>query len=247
MSHVIITPTEIEQPLYEGRLEFTPGSIEQVAREKGGTFSRSEIESTGPVVTLGQPQWWNLAHLAREKGQTLPAELSLLLREADFYLLLLACSFRPARDSQVAWARFTAYLRAKVGGQQPIAFDLFPREIYEQAKTDLRVSISPSLKFAEVELSPGEVVTTIEVRKLEPVIIGYGALEPAPNWDFEQHKDYPLRGSKFSYLIVKKPHGAEAVRLTLDLTVDVVTRHGLLSARVAEKDQAHLSQVVCTD
>lgn len=117
----------------------------------------------------------------------------------------------------------------------------------DQAKTDLRVSISPSLKFAEVELALGEVVTTIELRKLEPVIIGYGALEPAPNWDFEQHKDYPLRGSKFSYLIVKKPHGAEAVRLTLDLTVDVVTRHGLLSARVAEKDRAHLSQVVCTD
>ncbi|MFQ5813193.1 MAG: hypothetical protein ACE5I2_08415 [Anaerolineae bacterium] len=42
----------------------------------------------------------------------------------------------------------------------------------------------------------------------------------------------------FGYLIVKKPHSAEAVRLTLDITADVVTRHGLLSATVSERDRA---------
>jgi len=56
-----------------------------------------------------------------------------------------------------------------------------------------------------------------------------------------------LAGSKFGYLIVKKPHNAEAVRLALDITTDVVTRHGLLRARVTERDRTHLSRVVCTD
>lgn len=246
MSHTIITPTEIENPLYEEQLEFTPAAIEQVAREKGRESMPAELKSAGPVVTLGQPQWWNLAHLAREKGETLPAELSLLLRDADFYLLQLACSFRPERGSQVEWARFTAHLQPKAGQEDPIAFDLYPREIYDETKTDVKVSIAPSLKFATVEGKLGEVVTTIEFRKLEPVVIGYGALESAPNWDFEKHKDQPLRGSKFGYLIVKKPRSAEAVRLTLDITADVITRHGLLSARVTEKDRAHLTQVVCT-
>ena len=247
MPYTIITPTKIEHPFYEGQLEFSPGAIEQMDRGRGGKSMPSELKSLRPVVTLGQPQWWNLAHLAREKGETLPAELSLLLRDADFYLLLLACSFRPERGSHVEWARFTAYLRPKAGQETPIAFDMYPREIYDETKTDVKVSIDPSLKFAGVALSPGQIVTTIEFRKLEPVVIGYGVLEPTPNWDFEKYGDQPLRGSKFGYLIVKKPRSAEAVRLTLDITADVVTRHGLLSATVTKKDRTHLSQVVCTD
>jgi len=247
MIPTIITPTKIEHPFYEGQLEFSPEATEQMARGRGEKSMPSELKSLRPVITLGQPQWWNLAHLAREKGATLPAELSLLLRDADFYLLRLACSFRPERDSQVEWVRFTAYLRPKAGQETPIAFDMYPREIYDETKTDVKVSIDPSLKFAGVELSPGQIVTTLEFRKLEPVVIGYGVLESTPNWDFEKYGDQPLRGSKFGYLIVKKPRSAEAVRLALDITADVVTQHGLLRARVIEKDQAHLSQVVCTD
>jgi len=252
MSHTIITRTAIEHPLYEGQLELTPGAIEQAAREKGWKSMVGEPKPPMPVVTVGQPQWWNLAHLARERGEVLSAELSLLLHDADFYLLRLACSFRPERGSQIEWARFNVYLRPKTGQENPIAFDLYPREIYDETKTDLKVSIAPSLKFAAfegitVEGKLGEVVTTIEFRKLEPVIIGYGLLQSNPGWDFERHKDQPLRGGKFGYLIVKKPRSAEAVRLTLDITADVVTRHGLLSARVTEKDRAHLTRVVCTD
>ena len=247
MPPTIITPTEIEHPLYEGPMEFTPATVELAVEEQRMKVMRGGAKLPVPVVTLGQPQWWNLADLAQEKGETLPAELSLLLRDADFYLLLLACSFRPERGSHVERARFTVYLRPKAGQESPIAFDLYPREIYDETKTDVKVSIAPSLKFADVALSPGEVVTTLEFRKLEPVVIGYGVLESAPNWDFHQHKDQPLRGSKFGYLIVKKPRSAEAVRLALDITADVVTRHGLLSARVTERDRAHLSRVVCTD
>jgi hypothetical protein len=252
MTHTIITPTEIEHPLYEGPLEFTLEAIEEAARKQGGETKPGDIKPPRPVVTLGQPQWWNLAHLAREKGETLPAELALLLRESDFYLVQLACSFRPERDSEVTWARFNVYLRPKTGQEYPIAFDLYPREIYEKSKTDVKVSIAPSLKFAAfegatVEGKLGEVVTTIEFKKLEPVIIGYGALESAPNWDFEKHELHPLQGSKFGYLIVKKPHSAEAVRLTLDITADVATKHGLLSAKITEKDRRHFTQVVCTD
>jgi hypothetical protein len=247
----IIAPTEIENPLYEGRLEFTPATVE-MARRKGGESVRGELGSAGPVVTLGQPQCWNLASLARERGEVLPAELALLLRDADFYLLQLACSFRPERGSEVTWARLNLYLRPITGQETPIAFDLYPRKIYDETKTDWKVSIAPSLKFAAfeditAEGKLGEVVTTIEFRKLEPVVVGYGLLQSNPGWDFEKHKDQPLRGVKSGYLVVKKPHSAEAVRLTLDIAADVVTRHGLLSARVTKKEQSHLSLVVCTD
>jgi hypothetical protein len=252
MTHIIMAPEEIENPLYEGQLAFTPATIEEAARQKGGESVRRELKSAGPVVTLGQPQCWNLASLARERGDALPAEIALPLRDADFYLLQLACSLRPERDSEVTWVRLNVYLRPKTGQEAPIAFDLYPREIYDEVKTDWKVNIAPSLKFAvfegvEVEGKLGEVITTIEFRRLEPVVVGYGLQQSDPGWDFEKHREHPLRGVKSSYLIVKKPHGAEAVRMTLDIAADVVTQHGLLSARVTEEDRSHLSLVVCTD
>ena len=138
MPPTIVTPTEIEHPLYEGPMEFTPATIERAVEERRMEVVRGGAKLPVPVVTLGQPQWWSLADLAQEKGEALPAELSLLLRDADFYLLLLACSFRPERGSQVEHARFTAYLRPKVGQESPIAFDLYPREIYDETKTDVQ-------------------------------------------------------------------------------------------------------------
>ena len=91
MAHTIIVPTEITNLLYEGQLPFTPGAIE-TARKQGGDSVPRDLASVGPTVSLGQPQYWNLASLAREKGEALPAELTLLLRESDFYLVQLACS-----------------------------------------------------------------------------------------------------------------------------------------------------------
>jgi hypothetical protein len=256
MTRTIVTPTEIEHPFYKGQMEFTPAAIEEATR-KGLESTSVDLKSTRPVVTLGEPQCWNLASLAREKGKILPAELVLLLRDADFYLVQLACSLRPGRDSQVTWARLDVYLRPKTGPDNPIAFDLYPRDIYDETKTEVKVSIGPSLKFAAfegttVEGKLGEVVTTVEFRKLEPVVIGYGPLQSNPGWDFEKHKDQPLRGAKFGYLIVKKPHNAEAVRLTMNITAEVAIRRGLLcarvlGARVAEKDQEHLTRIVCAD
>jgi hypothetical protein len=247
MTFTIITPPEIERVFYEGPLEFREADFEQSGLDKGSPLIKKENKSAEPVVTLGQPQCWNLSHLLREKGQPIPAELALLLPGADFYLVQLACSFRSAKNAQIEWARLTAYLRPKTGQENPIAFDLYPREIYDKNSVSLKIAIAPSLKFAPFGGSLGEAVTNIEFTKLEPVIISHGVLESIPNWDYENTKNYPLRGSKFGYLIVKKPHSAEAVRLTLDIVADVVTRHGLLSARVVEKDRANLTQVICSD
>lgn len=242
MPRTLITPSEIENPLYEAQLE--PGAT---GWEKGWRLNEAYLRSAGPVVTLGQPQWWNLARLAEEEGRPLPPELALLTREASFYLVMLACSFRPSRGSEIEWARFTAYLRPKTGQECPIAFDLYPREIYHEIKVNRKIGIGPSLKFSAFEGKVGEMITTIEFTKLQPVVIGHGVLESAPNWDYEKHKGRSLRGSHFGYVIVKRPRAAEAVRLTLDVVADVVTPRGLLSTRVIEKDRAHLTRVVCTD
>jgi len=247
--HTITTPTDIKSPLYESQLELVSTSIGEEARSKN---QREVQKLIGPVVSLGQPQCWNLASLAREKGTALPAELALLLRDADFYLLELACSFRPERDCQVTWARLDAYLQPKVGQDNPVAFDLYPLEVYNETKTDWKVNISPNLKFGmfegvKIEGSLGEMITTINFRKLEPIVVGFGRNQANPGWDFETSKTQPLRGVKVGYVIVKKPHGAEAVRLILNISADVMTQHGRLRGKIIEKDKARLTQVVCTN
>ena len=125
MPSIIVTPSEIEHPLYEEHMELSSGEGRRRSEE-------TPVSMPGPVVTLGKPQWWNMSKLARERGEQLPPEL-LLMHEADFYLVQLACSFRPSKDSQVEWAQFNVYLRPhKAGQQDPIAFDLYPREIYNE-------------------------------------------------------------------------------------------------------------------
>ena len=249
MLHTISAPMTIKDPFFEGQLSFVPRTNETSQR---GESIPEHLPPAGPRLSLGQPQCWNLAKLTREKGSTLPAEMALLLRNADFYLLQLAYSFRPEPKSEVVWARLNVDLQPMMGKDFPIVFDIYPREIYEVEKKDWKVSIAPSLKFSvfegvDIDAKLGEAVTTIEFRKLEPVIVGYGLLQSNPSWDIEKHREHPIRGVKSNYIIVKKPHGAEAVLLTIALTVDVVTQHGLLRARVNDKDQARLCLVVCED
>jgi hypothetical protein len=235
------TPTEISSVIYEGSLQFDPLDVEKLGYRGAG-----EPELPSPTIGIGQPQWWNLAELMQESGKSLPAEIKLLLDEADFYLVRLACSFRPTRASQVEWARFTAYLRPKLAGADPIAYDIYPREIQDEAKTDVKVSISPSLKLVDkIEASLGGVEFAIQYQKIEPAIIGTGVLESNPGWDFSRTNKYPVVGAKFLHLVVKRPRSAEAVRATFDLQAQVKTHEGILRATVDQK-AAHLSVVMCS-
>jgi hypothetical protein len=241
MIDTIITPTEIQTPLYEAELEFNMGATEK------GRAAEGTVPAAAPVVTFGQPQAWNLPRLAKEKGLPVPAEIALLDHQADFYLLMLSCSFRPSPNSTIEWVRFTVSLRPKSGQELPIAFDLYPREIQEEARTDLKVSIAPNLKFSGFEAGFGSILTTIVLGRVEPIVIGYGALESTVDWDFRKHRAHPIVGAKFMYLIVKKPREALAVRVTQNAVAEIMTKHGLLTAKTKEHDEAHRSAIICND
>jgi hypothetical protein len=246
MEMEIEAPTRIEHPLYENRLEVTEG-VEKLR----GLPLRQELSDVAPTVTLGQPQWWNLATMAEQKGEPLPAEMALLMREADFYLLQLATSFRPQRRAKVMWARVDLYLEPTSGDVPPLAFDLYPREIYEEKKDESKVTIDPSLSFsafgAKVEGKLGQVLTTVHFRKLEPVVVAHGLLQSNCGWDYQRSHQNPLEGIQVGYLIVKKPRAAEAVRLMMDVRAEVSTPSGLFGMRVTEQDQARRTVDVCAE
>jgi hypothetical protein len=241
----IQTPTDIQQICYEGELEVTPESLNLQLKSdpKGVAFA----QSYAPAVTLGQPQEWNLRALAEAEGKTLPPELSLLLQDADFYLLMLACSFRPKAGSEITFARFNVNLAPKTGSVLPLAFDLYPLLVQNEAKHEVKVKIAPSLKFSEAELSLGELLGKIEFRTIEPEIIAYGLHESQPSWDFVMSQSHPLQGSRFTYMIVKKPRFARWVIMTLSLSADIAVGQGFFRAKLRETDHAHATMEVCVE
>jgi hypothetical protein len=242
----IEAPTVIETPLYESRLEISEGG-----EERRHTFIQQQLSEMAPVVTLGQPQYWNLASMASEKNQSLPAEMKLLLDEADFYVLQIASSFRPQREARVKWARVDIYMQPISGQIQPLAFDLYPREIYNEKGGDSKITIEPSFSFGafgtNVESKLGQALTTIDFRRVEPVVVAYGLLQPNCGWDYQRSHQNPLEGIQVGYLIVKKPRSAEAVRMVMDVRAEVSTPSGLFGMRVTEQDQSQRTVVVCRE
>lgn len=242
MPPLIITPTEIDKPLYEGELVFVESTIKAVVTK--GKFTETNVRRAAhaPVVTLGQPRC--LGQFGAD--YPLPIETKKLAEKADYFLVRLACSFRPQRDSQVDYAKLSTFLQPRAGKTPPIAFDIYPRSVYKPVEGEFNVSIAPGLKFAKVaELSVGQASTTIQFQELQPVIIGAGIQQADPSWEFERHRGQPVRGSRFLYLIVERPRSAEAVRIILDITADVRTKCGLLAATLKEQDRDHLTQIVC--
>ena len=240
----IEAPTVIQTPLYESRLE-----VSQIGEERRHTVIQRQLSEMAPIVTLGQPQYWNLAAIALEKKKSLPAEIALLLDEADFYVLQIASSFRPQREARVKWARVDLYLQPTSGQQQPLAFDLYPREIYDEKGSDAKITIEPSFSFAafgaSVETKLGQALTTIDLKRTEPVVVAYGLLQPNCGWEYERSHQKPLAGIQVGYVIVKKPRTAKAVRMVMDVRAEVSTPSGLFGMRVTEQDQAQRTVVVC--
>lgn len=244
---LITTPSEITNVLYEGALEFSETATERLVKHDGEPTRKELAGYERPIVTIGEPVWWNVAEVYREEGKPLPATISLLLRDADFFLVQLACSFRLGRDTRVEWARFAAYLRPRnAAASNPLAFDLHPLEVYDQVARDVRVRVSPTLKFVEAaEASLGEVALELKYNELIPVITAAGAQESNFSWDLRETKEHPLRGARYFHALVKRPHGAEGVRASFEVAADVVTPRGLLQAVLHKKEAASLSRVIC--
>jgi len=241
---LIQTPEEISDYLYEGSLLYNHEDIQRILTQREAVGpGKSKLSS--PMIGIGRPQWWDLAKLAKEAGKPISPKMEILLKDANFYLVNLACSFRPSRSSWVEAASFSVYMRAKNGNAEPIAYDLFPRDIQEETKTDVKFGISPSLKFTDLEVKLGTVDFTLQCKKLEPVITAFGALQPDPGWDFMRTKKQDIRGPKFMYLIVKRPKGVEAVRISFELSAQVRIRQGLLAATIDEEIKSHLSTMIC--
>ncbi len=220
------TPAQITNPAFDGFLEPLPSHASMTTR--GGQLTRAR---------LGRPAWWSAAEMFGENWKP--------PRGGDVYLLVrLACSLQPGAGQEVQEASLTAYLHCRGTDRQPVAFDLFPREVKEEAQTDLTLSLGPELKFGVVEGSLASAGATIHVPRVEPVIVTSGLGEANPTWIFRRHRKHPLEGSRLVYAVVARPADARELRLSLELAATVADRYGPVRVGVPEPARANLSWVI---
>jgi hypothetical protein len=159
----------------------------------------------------------------------MPHLLKVRSEEHDFYLVRAVCSFRPMRRSvSLSWARFIVRLLPDSNEQQPIAYDLYPKEISQEVKRHVKVSLSPTVNFQELQAGVGGIEFGFEYPELQPVISAYGIGENAVHWDYEEAKGIRLQGSKTMHFLVEAPKGMSSGWASLDLAADVLVRNSLL-------------------
>lgn len=239
----LTTPDTIKHILVERQLEPVNDDILDPSTRNGQNRSLKlagrEVLRDMPVVSLGQPETWPLQDLY--PSRKLPSSIRTKLNQADFYLVRLSCSFRPLHgESRVEWARFrVALLPHSLTGGQPIAFDCYPQQVTREVKRQIKVTLSPLLKFQELEISVGSAEIGFEYAEQVPLISATIGSSFDPSWDYRASSGQDVVGTKWMYLLVKAPKGLASGRAQLELEADVMVRGVRLPAMfLRQREQA---------
>lgn len=218
------TPDTIEHILVERQLELVSDDAFDLSarflQDPGVKLTPRDM----PVVCIGQPEPWTLQDFY--SPSKLPRPIRTKLSQADFYVIRLSCSFLPVHaENRVEWARFRmALLPQSSTGEQPVAFDLYPQQVMQEVKRQIKVTLSPSLKFQEVEASTGSAEFGFEYTEQIPLISASIGSSFDPSWDYRAGAGQELQGTKWMYLLVKAPKGLKSAQALLDLEADVLVR-----------------------
>jgi len=184
-------------------------------------------------ISVGKPQVMNIEKALKEKNIKTTAKIKQMLDKSDFYHIRFACTFKPDKECKFVWVRFGLKLyginiEKKAKDNLPIAYDMFPKEVYEEIKVKRATNIGPNFKFKDfIQFGVGS-KSEKEFIKYEPEIISFGLLEPDPCWDFRKSKgkDFII-GSKELFLIVKAPKGMN-VEAKFEFAAEVHSFLGIL-------------------
>lgn len=209
---VIKAPTKIEHPIYRAEFKYTPA----LGIKKISGFNDTDQERLkGNIIEVGEPERWNLKELCKRKEMKLPIEMKMLFNEFDFWLIQSPFSFMPAHDNQFKWGRIVAKMEPlSESMKNPIAYDVYPRDIHQEKKENHRISIGLSLKFAEIIGLNAEYVQEIEFTRLVPVITVAGIGKSKPTWNFRGSAAFNLKDVNTLYIIMKTPIGSEGIKVS---------------------------------
>lgn len=201
-----------------------------------------ELGENYPLVTIGRPESWAI--------QEVTENLSIIeskLQESDFYLIRLACSFRPRhRGVIIKQASFSLQFEYKRGHKEPVLFDMYPGTLYYRSKKDVKVKINPTLKFFESEVSLGEASYEFCYDSISPQIISYGIGESRAEWDYVYDKlpeSIPIEGSKIMLIIVKTEKGSRPYYGNVLIKADLLSQGQILKTHIPYNIQKPLTLI----
>jgi len=236
------TPDRIESVLWEGSLvPATEAALEALGRDfarRGVQADARKASANLDVLTIGQPETWKVTDF--DKPGTMPYAMQSKLAEADFYAVRLACSFRvKPKELEVDWARFIVRLLPDGEGLQPLAFDLHPLMVTQDIKRAVKVTVSPALKFQQLEAKAGGVEFGWEYAELHAIISAAGGSEAEASWDYSTAEGVStVQGTKWMHMLVKAPRGMPHAEVALDLTADLKVRGSDLPVLLPRKGSA---------
>jgi hypothetical protein len=218
----IQTPEHITDPIFSGYLEAS-----------GGTLRATEQTS----AEIGRPEWWFASDVIGEAFKPPQGdETHLLLR--------FAYSLTPPKNHEIEDATLSVGFSCDGPTAQPVVFDLFPQEVLEESKTDLKLSVKPTLKMKEAEASLVSLEASISVPKVEPIVTTAGLGGAKLSWHYRKHKRHPLIGTRMTYAIVGYPSAAERMSIQVGLTANVSGKFGFGLVKIPSVAEAKLLRTI---
>ena len=219
---MIQTPEQIADPIFSGSLE----SPERELRDAESTLAQ-----------IGRPEWWFASDVIGESFK--PPQ-----GDETYLLVRFAFSLTPPSNHEVEESRLTAHLTCPGAAAQPVVFDLFPREVLEETKNDVKVKLEPSLKLSEAKLAVGSVEAGIHIPTIQPIVTTSGIGGGDPVWQYRKHRRHPIIGTRMAYAIIGYPSAADKMTIQLGLTATVRGRFGFWPLRVPSTAEAQLVRTV---
>lgn len=173
-----------------------------------------------PRVSIGKPDWWS--------GDKLGEAWKAPDGNYSYGLARFAFSLRPEGMQEVRRAELVLDFQPENGSGRPVAFDLVPRVETEEQTGTFTLGIGPDFKFSSVDVTIAKAETTINLRRVFPVIITDGIGESTARWVFVSRSAHPLVGSQLVYAIVQLPKGVQGAMVRLFLNAEIGRFKGFL-------------------
>ncbi len=215
-------PAEPQASVWSGTLGTRPDLEEAVPKGLGRRLDLESMAGDLPSVSIGRPEVLRAVHAVAPEGFE-------HVEPKDFYLVRLWCSFLGFQTDLVFdHAHFKVTL-ASPGADTAavVAHDLYPSEVMHTVKRNVKFTLSPALKFAEIGGQLGGVDYGFEYEELQPSILAVGQGEATPSWMFAATKASRLLGGKAVHMMVAASAGTPSANAELDLVVHV-TKPGFL-------------------
>jgi len=109
--------------------------------------------------------------------------------------------------------------------------------VVQEVKHQVKVTLSPSLKFQELDASLGSAEFGLEYTEQMPLISASIGSSFDPSWDYRTGPGQEVQGVKWMHLLVKAPKGMTSGRALLELEADVLVRGVRLPVLIWRKQQ----------